>query len=106
MRPDHAHPSRNHEPLKAPVLEPETVVHTARPWKVIVWDDPINLMSYVVYVFQRIFGFSKEVATHKMLEVHHEGRSIVAETDREEAELYVQKLHGFGLQATLEQAEG
>ncbi|MCA9322904.1 MAG: ATP-dependent Clp protease adapter ClpS [Planctomycetes bacterium] len=77
-----------------------------RPWKVIVWDDPINLMNYVVHVFQTVFGMPREEATQRMLEVHHQGRSLVATCDREDAEVYVDKLHSYGLQATMEQVEG
>jgi len=76
-----------------------------RTWNVIVWNDPINLMSYVTFVLQRLFGYSLEVATRLMLEVHHEGRSIVATMERERAEHAVARLHGFGLQATLEKQE-
>jgi ATP-dependent Clp protease adaptor protein ClpS len=87
--------------------QPETRGRTQldRPWKVIVWDDPVNLMSYVVYVFQRLFGFSAEVANTKMMEVHEEGRSVVATEARERAEFFVSRLHAYGLQATLERAE-
>jgi ATP-dependent Clp protease adaptor protein ClpS len=87
-----------------PVLDEETESETAldRPWNVIVWDDPINLMSYVVFVFQKLFGFTREQATRHMLEVHHQGRSLVATEDREKAEHYVTRLHLFGLQATME----
>lgn len=73
-------------------------------WNVIVWDDPVNLMSYVVYVLRRLFGFSKAEATRKMLEVHHQGKSVVANEPREKAELYCHRLHHYGLWATLEQA--
>lgn len=87
------------------VLDPETRTSTelARPWNVIVWNDPITLMSYVVYVFQKVFGHSRDRATRFMLEVHHSGRSIVATVELEKAEFYVSRLHGLGLQATLEQ---
>ena len=87
------------------ILEPETSSETSidRPWNVVVWNDPITLMSYVVYVFQKLFGYHREKATKLMLEVHHQGRSVVATVDRERAEYYVSRLHGFGLQATLEQ---
>jgi ATP-dependent Clp protease adaptor protein ClpS len=90
------------------VVEPETrsEASIARPWNVIVWNDPITLMSYVVYVFQKLFGYPREKATQLMLEVHHQGRSIVATVDRERAEYYVSRLHGYGLQATLEQVDG
>lgn len=73
-----------------------------RLWNVIVWNDPVNLMSYVTFVFQKLFGFSTEVATKHMLEVHELGRSIVATVEREKAEYYVTRLHQYGLQATLE----
>ena len=88
-------------------LEPETVSKSSlsRPWNVVVWNDPITLMNYVVYVFQKLFGFSGDKATQLMLEVHQQGRTIVATVDREKAEYYVSRLHGFGLQASLEQTE-
>lgn len=70
-------------------------------WDVIVWNDPVNLMSYVVFVFQRIFGFPIALARKLMLEVHHQGKSIVATEPREKAEHHAHQLHGFGLQATL-----
>lgn len=76
-----------------------------QPWNVIVWNDPINLMSYVTRVFQRVFGHSLELATKLMLEVHHNGKSLVASETREQAELHVMQLHEYGLQATMEKAE-
>lgn len=91
--------------LPVPATGTETRVGLDRPWKVIVWDDPVNLMSYVVYVFQRIFGFSAEVAHARMMEVHTEGRSVVATEARERAEIHVTRLHAYGLQATLERSE-
>lgn len=72
------------------------------PWDVIVWDDPVNLMSYVVFVFRRVFGFPEPIARKLMLEVHHQGRALVASEPRERAELYVRQLHGYGLQATMQ----
>jgi ATP-dependent Clp protease adaptor protein ClpS len=72
-----------------------------RPWITIVWDDPVNLMSYVTYVFILVFGYSKERATELMLRVHNEGRAIVSTGRREEMERDVQRLHEFGLWATL-----
>lgn len=72
-----------------------------RPWIVIVWNDPINLMSYVVYVFQKIFGYPKEKATKLMLEVHNLGKSVVANGTRERCEFYVSQLHHCGLWATM-----
>ena len=74
-----------------------------RPWVVIVWNDPINLMSYVVFVFQKLFGYSKEKATTLMLDVHHKGRAVVSTGSREKAELDVFRLHEHGLWATLQQ---
>lgn len=76
----------------------------SREWNVIAWDDPVNLMSYVVYVFRKLFGFSKAEATRKMLQVHNEGRSIVVTAPREKAELDCHRLHHYGLWATIERA--
>jgi ATP-dependent Clp protease adaptor protein ClpS len=78
-------------------------VEVDRPWLVIVWNDPINLMSYVTYVFQKLFGYSKEKATKLMLDVHHKGRAVVSSGSRERAELDVFRLHEHGLWATMEQ---
>ena len=72
------------------------------PWQVVVHNDPVNLMTYVTMVFQRVFGYPREKAERHMLEVHHQGRSIVWSGMRERAELYVQQLHGYLLLATLE----
>ncbi len=74
---------------------------TDRPWIVVVWNDPINLMSYVVYVFQRLFSYPREKATKLMLQVHHEGRAIVASGGRERCEFWVSALHRYGLWATM-----
>src|SRR2546422_11453565 len=71
------------------------------PWVVIVWNDPINLMSYVVYVFQKLFGYSREKATKLMLDVHHRGRAVVSSGPREKAEMDVYRLHAHGLWATM-----
>jgi ATP-dependent Clp protease adaptor protein ClpS len=73
-----------------------------RPWVVIVWNDPINLMSYVTLVFQKLFGYTLEHATRLMLEVHHEGKSVVSSGNREKAELDVARLHAYGLWATMQ----
>ena len=73
-----------------------------RPWVVIVWNDPINLMSYVTLVFQRLFGYSLAKATQLMLQVHHEGKAVVSSGNREKAELDVARLHGYGLWATMQ----
>ena len=72
------------------------------PWQVVVYNDPVNLMSYVTMVFQRVFGYPREKAERHMLEVHQKGRSILWAGMQEPAELYVQQLHGYLLLATLE----
>jgi ATP-dependent Clp protease adaptor protein ClpS len=74
-----------------------------RPWIVLVWNDPINLMSYVTFVFQKLFGYSLEKATELMLDVHHKGRAVVSSGPREKAELDVARLHEHGLWATMQQ---
>jgi len=79
-------------------------VGTDRPWLVIVWNDPINLMSFVTYVLQKLFGYSKEKATKLMLDVHNKGRAVVSSGTRERAELDVYRLHEHGLWATMEQS--
>ena len=73
------------------------------PWIVIVWNDPINLMSYVTFVLQKVFGYSLEKATALMLDVHHKGRAVVSSGAREKAELDVFRLHEHGLWATMQQ---
>lgn len=92
--------------LEKPGVVASTETQPDRLWNVIVWNDPINLMSYVTFVFQKLFGYSSEVATRLMLEVHHEGRSLVTTVEREKAEYYVGRLHGYGLQATMEKQVG
>ena len=83
----------------------DTDVTLDRPWIVIVWNDPINLMSYEVFVFQKLFGYSKEKATDLMLDVHHKGRAVVSNGPREKAELDVFRLHEHGLWATMQHDE-
>jgi len=94
-------------PLGAPVEvdEPDVdeVVDPDRPWVVIVWNDPINLMPYVTYVLQKLFGYSLEKAERLMLDVHHKGKAVVANGSREKAELDVFRLHEHGLWATMQQ---
>jgi ATP-dependent Clp protease adaptor protein ClpS len=80
-------------------------VREDRPWVVIVWNDPINLMSYVTYVFQKLFGYSREKATKLMLDVHYKGKAVVSSGPREKAELDVFRLHEHGLWATMEHDE-
>jgi ATP-dependent Clp protease adaptor protein ClpS len=95
----------------ATTVDQPTIQHETRaeedldlPWQVVVHNDPVNLMSYVTMVFQRVFGYPREKAERHMLEVHHKGRSILWSGMRERAELYVQQLHGYLLLATLEKA--
>jgi ATP-dependent Clp protease adaptor protein ClpS len=92
-------------PVETPtIVEPDIdeSVEVARPWVVVVWNDPINLMSYVVYVFQKLFGYSKEKATKLMLDVHYKGKAAVSSGNREQAEIDVSRLHAHGLWATME----
>lgn len=94
--------------MTAPVREKEPdvdeSVDTDRPWQVVVWNDPINLMSYVTMVLRKLFGFSEEKATALMLDIHHKGRAIVSHGTREKAEIDVYRLHEHGLWATLERS--
>jgi ATP-dependent Clp protease adaptor protein ClpS len=76
---------------------------TASPWVTIVWDDPVNLMNYVTYVFQKLFGYSEPHATKLMLQVHNEGKAVVSSGSRESMEVDVSKLHAAGLWATMQQ---
>ena len=88
-------------PVRSPEVEDRD--QTEAPWVVIVWDDPVNLMDYVVFVFQEVFGFPKSKAKKLMLQVHNEGKATVFSGAREQAELNVQRLHTYGLWATMEQ---
>jgi ATP-dependent Clp protease adaptor protein ClpS len=90
--------------VESPAIDQESRVADERdlPWQVVVHNDPVNLMSYVTMVFQKVFGLTRENAERHMLEVHHQGRSILWCGMRERAELYVQQLHGYLLLATLE----
>ena len=76
---------------------------TASPWVTIVWDDPVNLMTDVTYVFQKLFGYSEPHATKLMLQVHNEGKAVVSAGSRESMEVDVSKLHAAGLWATMQQ---
>jgi ATP-dependent Clp protease adaptor protein ClpS len=90
----------------APVEVEEPVSGTSteadRPWVVIVWNDPINLMSYVAWVFQKLFGYSKEKANQLMMDVHLKGKAVVSSGNREKAEIDVFRLHEHGLWATMQ----
>ena len=89
-------------PLEVDDPEVIDVTDPDRPWIVLVWNDPINLMSYVTFVFQKLFGYSLEQATALMLDVHHKGRAVVASGSREKCELDVFRLHEYGLWATMQ----
>ena len=93
--------------LADPTIEKETETKEELdlPWQVVVHNDPVNLMTYVTMVFQRVFGYPREKAERHMLEVHQKGRSILWSGVRERAELYVQQLHGYLLLATLEKVD-
>lgn len=92
-------------PVPIDVVEPDIsdLVDIDTPWVVIVWNDPINLMSYVTFVLQKLFGYSRARATKLMLQVHNEGKAVVASGTREKAELDVSRLHAHGLWATMQQ---
>ena len=85
------------EPAGVEVVAPDL------PWMVIVWNDPINLMSYVTFVFQKLFGYSREKAHRLMLQVHNEGKAVVSSGPREKAEFDTARLHAHGLWATMQQ---
>ena len=85
--------------------ESDEAVDTERPWVTVVWDDPVNLMTYVTWVFTSYFGFPKPKAERLMMQVHTEGRALIVSGTREEMERHVEAMHGYGLQATLQQVE-
>jgi ATP-dependent Clp protease adaptor protein ClpS len=90
------------------VLEQTELVESTvldSPWVTIVWNDPVNLMNYVSWVFRSYFGFSRAEADVRMLQVHHDGRAVVAIGGREEMERHVEAMHDFGLWATLAKAD-
>ncbi|WP_250213540.1 ATP-dependent Clp protease adapter ClpS [Acrocarpospora catenulata] len=84
------------------VERPAIDVRPDLPWLTIVWNDPVNLMSYVTYVFQSVFGFPREKAEKLMLDVHYKGKAVVSSGTREEMERDVQILHSYGLWATVQ----
>jgi ATP-dependent Clp protease adaptor protein ClpS len=90
-------------PIEAEKTDFDSAVDVDLPWIVVVWNDPINLMSYVTFVFQKLFGYSLEKATELMMDVHHKGRAVVSSGTREKAEMDVYRLHDHGLWATMEQ---
>ena len=85
--------------------EADDVVQLDSPWVTLVWNDPVNLMSYVSYVFRTYFGYSPSQADKLMLQVHHDGRAVVSTGSREEMERDVEAMHGYGLWSTLQKAE-
>ncbi|MDO9380746.1 MAG: ATP-dependent Clp protease adapter ClpS [Nocardioidaceae bacterium] len=93
-------------PVELDRPETDLVVEPDLPWVTLVWNDPVNLMSYVSYVFRSYFGYSDAKADELMLEVHHDGRSAVSSGSREEMERHVQAMHEYGLWATLEKSGG
>lgn len=90
-------------PVEAERPETGSDVRPDQPWVTIVWNDPINLMSYVTYVFQAVFGYPKTKAEKLMLDVHHKGKAVVSAGSREEMERDVEVLHSYGLWATVRQ---
>ncbi|GAA1125085.1 ATP-dependent Clp protease adapter ClpS [Microbacterium natoriense] len=93
-------------PVASPELDEQLDLSAAplEPWQVVVWNDPVNLMSYVVRVFRTYFGYSLDRATQLMLAVHHDGHAIVATGPRETMEVHAQAMHDFGLWATVRKA--
>ena len=89
-------------PVEIDKPDQDEVVAVDRPWITLVWNDPVNLMSYVAYVFQAHFGFTKEKANKLMLDVHHKGRAVVSSGTREEMERDVEAMHGYGLWSTMQ----
>lgn len=92
-------------PVETEKPDADLVVQLEDPWVTIVWNDPVNLMSYVAFVFRTYFGYTEEKATQLMLAVHEEGKAIVSSGRREEQERHVQAMHEYGLWATLERSD-
>jgi ATP-dependent Clp protease adaptor protein ClpS len=92
-------------PVELDQPETEDLTFVDRPWVTIVWNDPVNLMTYVSYVFQTYFGYGRRKAEKLMLEVHNDGKSVVASGSREEMERDVQAMHEYGLWATMEKQD-
>ena len=87
-----------------PTVTPDDMTFLAKPWVTIVWNDPVNLMSYVTYVLQKLFGYPEPKATALMLDVHHKGKAAVSSGDKDKIEADVAKLHAAGLWATMQKA--
>ena len=92
-------------PVELEETDLDDLTATDGPWQTVVWNDPVNLMSYVTFVFQQYFGFAREKAEKLMLQVHHDGRCIVSSGGREEMERDVQAMHEYGLWATMEKVD-
>jgi len=92
-------------PMPVETVRPEEALVLDRPWATVVWNDPVNLMSYVSFVFESYFGYPRSKAEKLMLEVHEDGKSTVSSGSREEMERDVQAMHEHGLWATMEKAE-
>ncbi len=90
-------------PGTSAVRETDILEAIDAPWVTLVWDDPVNLMNYVAYVFQKLFGYSEPHATKLMMQVHNEGKAVVSAGSREAMEVDVTKLHAAGLWATMQQ---
>ncbi len=91
-------------PRAGEAVSPGNQLLAERPWQTVVWDDPVNLMSYVTYVFRTHFGFDQSLAEQLMMRVHQAGSAVVAEGSREAMEMHVEAMHGYGLWATVRQA--
>jgi ATP-dependent Clp protease adaptor protein ClpS len=96
-------PTLSTAPVEVDEPRSDEAVEIDPPWVVIVWNDPVNLMGYVVMVFQKLFGYSKEKATELMLDVHHKGKAVVSNGSKDQAEADVFRLHAHGLWATMQQ---
>ncbi len=101
VTPAQARPGTREERDVAEVAQEDVAADA--PWVTLVWDDPVNLMTYVTYVLQKLFGYSEPHATKLMLQVHNEGKAVVSAGSRESMEVDVSKLHAAGLWATLQQ---
>lgn len=91
--------------VKEPLPETKPLIQLSTPWQVIVWDDPVNLMNYVVFVFRSVFGYPEKKARELMLTVHEKGKAIVWTGEQERAEMYVLQMHSYQLKASLEKTQ-
>jgi ATP-dependent Clp protease adaptor protein ClpS len=92
-------------PVEIEEADVDVAVQVDLPWMTLVWNDPVNLMSYVAYVFQSYFGYPKAKAERLMNQVHTEGKAVVSSGSREEMERDVEAMHGYGLWATLQKTD-